>query len=131
MPRTDLERRTRTFAVSVIRFVDNLPKGRAIAVVAIQLIRSATSIGANYREAHHAESRRDFVHKIAISEKESAESLYWLEILDEMKLGDPIQRGELICECDQLVAIFTRIGQKSKQSSPTSAFRLPPSDFPE
>ena len=100
-------------------------------MVATQLLRSATSIGANYREANRAESRRDFVHKIAIVEKEAAESLYWLEILEEMMIGNPIERRQLVYECNQLLAIFTRIGKTTKASTPKSEFRNPNSEFPQ
>jgi len=81
MTKSELEKRTRAFAISVIHFIDNLPKNKAGSIMAAQLLRSATSIGANYREANRAESRRDFVHKVALSEKEAAESLYWIELL--------------------------------------------------
>ena len=95
-----------------------------------QLLRSATSIGANYREANRAESRRDFVHKIAIVEKEAAESLYWIELFEEAMIGDLDQRTLLFDECNQLVAIFTRIGKPSKQPpSPKSEIRNPKSEI--
>ena len=131
MTKADLEQRTKAFAVSVIRFLDNLPKRKAVGVIATQLARSATSIGANYREANRAESRRDFVHKIAIIEKEAAESLYWIELFEELMIGNPTERRQLACECDQLLAIFTRIGKTTKERTPNSAFRIPHSEFSE
>jgi four helix bundle protein len=130
MTRTELEKQTKTFAISVIHFIDNLPKNKAGRIMSMQLLRSATSIGANYREATRAESRRDFVHKIAIVEKEAAESLYWIELFEEAMIGNPGQLKLLFHECNQLVAIFTRIGRTTKQRmSPKSEFRNPNSEI--
>src|SRR5262245_11447462 len=82
----ELERRTRKFAIAVILFVESIRTMSVSRTLSIQLIRSATSIGANYREANRAESKKDFVHKIAIIEKEAAETQYWLELF-ENQLG--------------------------------------------
>ena len=96
-----------------------------------QLLRSATSVGANYREANRAESRRDLGHKIAIIEKEAAESIYWIELFEEAMIGDSDKRKHLFAECNQLVAIFTRIGKTCKhRRSPNSEIRIPKSEFP-
>jgi four helix bundle protein len=130
MKRTELEKRTKTFAVSVINFVDTLPANKAARMIGNQLLRSGTSIGANYREANRAQSRRDFIAKIAIVEKEAAESLYWIELLEEISGGRP-EAKELVYECNQLVAIFTSIGKTAKQRLfPQSAFRIPHSEIP-
>jgi len=79
-----LEARTRAFAVASLKFLDALPKKNSTQIVAFQLGKSATSIGANYREANRAESRVDFGHKLQIAMKEAAESVYWLEVLSEL-----------------------------------------------
>ena len=98
--------------------------------MAAQLLRSATSIGANYREANRTESRRDFVHKVALVEKEAAESLYWIELFEEAMIGNPEQIKCLFYECNQLVAIFTRIGKTTKQNlSRQSEIRNPKSEI--
>ena len=76
-----LEDRTRAFAVASLKFLDALPKKNSTKIVAFQLGKSATSIGANYREANRAESRVDFGHKLQIAMKEASESVYWLELL--------------------------------------------------
>ncbi len=76
-----LEARTRAFAVASLKFLDALPKKNSTQIVAFQLGKSATSIGANYREANRAESRVDFGHKLQIAMKEASESVYWLEVL--------------------------------------------------
>src|SRR6266478_4133702 len=79
----DLEKRTKQFALSVIRFVSSLARTREADVLGRQLLRSATSIGANYREANRAVSRADFANKIGTVQKEAAETQYWLELLIE------------------------------------------------
>jgi four helix bundle protein len=71
-------------------------------------------MGANYREANRAESHSDFIHKIGIVEKETSESEYWLELLQEAHLGDATETAELLGECRELVAIFTAIGKTAK-----------------
>ena len=110
----DLERRTKQFAVRVIDFVSKLPRSMTGDVLTRQLLRSATSIGANYREAGRAESRNDFIHKIGIVEKEAPECQYWLEICDEADYGEAAQRAWLLQECGELLAIFTSSGRTAK-----------------
>jgi four helix bundle protein len=78
---SDLEERTIAFAITVIEFVSLMPRGEAASVVCRQLLRSATSIGANYREANRAESKADFIHKTSLAQKEAAETDYWLQNL--------------------------------------------------
>ncbi|MBN1452600.1 MAG: four helix bundle protein [Anaerolineales bacterium] len=94
--------------------VSNQPKNRACEVMGYQLLRSGTSIGANYREANRAESKADFIHKISIVEKEATETQYWLELLAESSLGESDEISDLIQEAGELLAIVTRIGKTSK-----------------
>ncbi len=82
--RTELASRMRALSVAVFKFVDALPKKCSTTIIANQLGRSASSIGANYIEATRAESRADFGRKLQIALKEAAESCYWLEILVEL-----------------------------------------------
>ena len=114
MNRKELEDRTKQFALQVIRFVSSLPKGKVTDVLGYQLLKSATSIGANYREANRGESRDDFIHKIAIVEKEAAETQYWLELLQEAGVGNPAQLEPLLKECAELLAIFTATGKTTR-----------------
>jgi four helix bundle protein len=116
MDKTELERRTKSFSVQVIRFVSGLPKNSVADVLGYQLLKSGTSIGANYREANHAESRSDFIHKIGIVEKEAAETVYWLELCTEANLGQPEARRPLLQESLELLAIFTSIARSSKMN---------------
>ncbi len=78
MNKTDLENRPKVFALRIIRFVTDLPVNKATDVLGYQVLKSGTAVGANYREANRAESRKDFIHKIAIVEKEASATLYWL-----------------------------------------------------
>jgi four helix bundle protein len=115
MNRSELERRTKRFALHVIKFVATLPKSKVTDVIGYQLVKAGTSIGANYREANRGESRNDFIHKIGIVEKEAAETQYWLEICTEAELGDPAERRALLREAGELLAIFTSAGKTAKQ----------------
>lgn len=114
MDKKELEERTKQFALRVIRFVAALPKNQVTNVLGYQLLKAGTSIGSNYREANRAVSRNDFINKIGIVEKESAESQYWLELFDEADIGDPDERRWLLQEAGELLAIFTSIGKTSK-----------------
>ena len=114
MDRQELEKRTKEFALRVMRFVGKLPKNKSTDVVGYQLLKSATSIGANYREANRAESHNDFIHKVGIVEKEAVESQYWLELVDEADIGDKDERARLMRESSELVAIFTAMGKTAK-----------------
>src|SRR5437867_10139956 len=108
MNRVELEKRTKRFALKTLQFAATLPKNKVGDVITHQLVKSGTSVGANYREATRAESRNDFIHKIAIVEKEASETQYWLELCDEATLGNPEARSILVCEAGELVAIFTQ-----------------------
>ena len=111
MDKYELESRTKKFAVDVIRFVRGFERSTPGRVIGHQLLKSATSIGANYREANRAGSRRDFSYKIIIIEKEASESSYWLEICLESSLGSRDSCSELLEESRELLAIFTAIGR--------------------
>ena len=111
MDKQELERRTKKFAVSVIKFVGGFNSSASGRVVGHQLLKSGTSIGANYREANRSVSRREFVHKITIAEKEASETVYWLEICSETSLGNKDNCIQLEAEANELLAIFTSIGR--------------------
>jgi four helix bundle protein len=120
MDKAELEKRTKQFALRIIAFVATLPQTKTGAVVEYQLVKAGTSVGANYREANRAESRADFIYKIAIVEKECSESGYWLEICEEANLGSPELRKWLLGESRELLAIFTSIGRSTKANSARS-----------
>ena len=115
MDKKELENRTKKFALEIIKFVANLPKSKITDVLGYQLLKAGTSIGANYREANRGQSRQDFIHKIAIVEKEASETQYWLELFDASNIGDPTSLSWLLSESGELLAIFTSIGKTSKR----------------
>jgi four helix bundle protein len=112
--KTELEGRMKTFAVQVVKTVAAFPKNAEGQIIGRQLLRAGTSIGANYCEANRAESRNDFIHKVGVAEKEAAETIYWLEICRDTKLGTEKQITELLNEAGQLLAILITIGRKAK-----------------
>ncbi len=114
MDKHELERRTKAFALRVIRFVSDMPRSRAADVIGYQRIKAATSVGGNYREANRAESFDDFIHKIGIVEKETSECCYWLELCEGADLGDRGECAWLLKEANELLAIFTSSGRTAR-----------------
>ncbi|OGV21315.1 MAG: hypothetical protein A2X47_12065 [Lentisphaerae bacterium GWF2_38_69] len=114
----NLEKRTKTFAINIIKFINSNDRNIVSDVLLKQLLRSATSIGANYREANRAESKKDFIHKISIVLKETSETNYWLELLSELDLHKNSELKLLLKESSELLAIFTTIHKKSKSPIP-------------
>jgi four helix bundle protein len=110
----ELEARTKRFALSVIELVGKLDRAKASDLIGYQLLKSGTSIGANYREANRAQSHDDFVHKVAICEKEAAETEYWLELAVEANLIGPSSTEEVLQEVRELLAIFVASGRTAK-----------------
>ena len=115
MDKKELEERTKAFALKVIKFVAELPKNKIMDILGYQFLKCGTSIGANCRKANRAQSRQDFIHKIAIVEKEASETQSWLELLDAIQMGDPKTRSWLIQESAELLAIFTTTGRTAKR----------------
>ncbi|HUX57444.1 MAG TPA: four helix bundle protein [Bacteroidales bacterium] len=83
MTKDELKKRTKKFALMIIKLVDDLPNSLAGRTIGNQIIRSGTSVGANYRAACRARSNADFISKITIVEEECDESLFWLELIAE------------------------------------------------
>src|SRR5881296_4739591 len=100
-----LQRRMRKLAVDTIRLTGELPRTRAADVIGRQVIRSATSVAANYRSACRARSRRDFIAKMGIVEEEADETAFWLELLDECGLAPATRLVPLSGEAGELLAI--------------------------
>ncbi len=86
MNEEDFKRRTKQLALRVIRLVEALPQSRTADVIGKQLIRSATSVGANYRSAYRGKSTADVIAKLSLVEEEADESLYWMELIVEVGL---------------------------------------------
>src|ERR1035437_4177217 len=111
----DLKPRTKAFALRVIRMYSKLPKNNTVAqVLGKQVLRSGTSVGANYREASRGRSKAEFISKIGDCLKEVGESEYWLELLVDSECMDAMRMAELLDETRQLIAIFTTINKNSK-----------------
>ncbi|NKB24206.1 MAG: four helix bundle protein [Kiritimatiellae bacterium] len=93
------------FGLEVIKFVVSLPKGRTKEIIARQLTRSATSVGANYRAACRAKSLADFISKMGTVEEEADESMYWMELIVESGMVKSETLHYLITEADELTAL--------------------------
>ena len=128
MPHNDLKMRTQAFARAVVDLVDRLPRGRSADVIGRQLLRSGTSVGANYRSACRARSRKEFIARMGIVEEEADESQFWLDLIENCKFCTAEVVGTLRAEAGQLVAIAVssiRTARRSPSTIPHSAFRTP------
>lgn len=105
----NLEERTAVFGENIIRFCRGIKQDAITASLVNQLIRSATSIGANYMEANGASSKKDFRNKIFICKKESQETRHWLRMIAEAASSHKEEARRLWKECQELVLIFQRI----------------------
>lgn len=106
MTKFDLQQRTKIFHINVIKLCSNFPRNAAGFEIAKQLIRSAGSVGANYRAAYRGKSKADFIYKIEIVLEEADESLYCLEVVKEAELLSSANLHALIKEANELVSIF-------------------------
>jgi four helix bundle protein len=126
---SDLRDRTRAFALAVIRFVEALPKTQTAAIIGRQLLRSGTSVGANYRAARRARSNADFIAKLGIVEEEIDECAYGLELLQE---SATVPR-ERIAPTPKPMNSRRSLSRPSQALNSTKSaarnFRLPTSDF--
>ena len=118
----DLQIRTKEFALRIIRMFSALPKTTEAQVLGKQVLRSGTSVGANYREAHRSRSKPEFIAKLGDCLKELAETAYWLELLAESGIVAPPKLARLCDECNQLLAIFNTISKKTKTGMASGEF---------
>ena len=109
-----LEKRTKEFAVEIIKLSIKLPSTAEGNVLKNQITKSGTSVGANYREANRSRSKADFRNKIKICESEASETVYWLEIIQYMNWEDPLIIEPVIKEANEILALFTSIGKNLK-----------------
>lgn len=116
-PSTDLKKRTKSFALRVMRVVRSLPPGPEGRVIGQQLLRSATSAAANYRAVCRARSRPDFLAKLSIVIEETDESAFWLEFLVDAGMISESKLADLKSEANQLVAIFNASRTAAKKGS--------------
>jgi len=130
MTRAEFVQRTKQFASAVVALVEDLPAGRSADVIGKQLLRAGTSVGANYRAACRARSRREFIAKMGIVEEEADETQFWLDLLIERGAADAERAVPLREEASQIVAITVssiRTARRTPRSHPQSAIQNPQS----
>ncbi|MEA1898364.1 MAG: four helix bundle protein [Bacteroidota bacterium] len=104
-----MKKRTKKFAVDMIRFCDSLKPSKASSVITYQLVKSATSTGANYRAACKARSKNEFFSKICIVVEETDESEYWLEVIKDADLSNEDRELErLLMEAIEIIKIMSK-----------------------
>jgi len=124
MTQDEIKARTKKFALRIIRLVQSLPSNLVADVIGKQLLRSGTSVGDNYRASCRAKSSADFIHKLAIVEEETDESIYWMELLVEGKIIKENLLENLMDEANQILAIVVSSIKTLKEK------RNPKSEFP-
>lgn len=120
MSENDLKNRTKSFALRIMKLVDALPKNTAGFALANQLIRSATSVGSNYRAAARSRSKTEFIARLVVVEEEADESAYWLELIIEGKLIKKSLVEPLLTEANELTAIFVASIKSAKSQLSSS-----------
>lgn len=113
---TDLRERTKEFALRIVRLFSSLPKTTEAQVLGKQVLRSGTSVGANYREAYRARSKAEFIAKCGDCLREVDETAYWLELLVASGIVSAEKLQPLRQECEELTAIFVTILKTSKEN---------------
>ena len=116
MAKQELLTRTKMFALRSLKLVDHLPRTMSGRAIGNQSVRSATSVGANYRAACGSRSRAEFAAKLGVVAEEADESVYWLELISEAKLLPEVKVRDLLKEANELTAIFTSARRTSSQN---------------
>jgi four helix bundle protein len=124
MSNENLKQRTKVFALNVLKFVEKLPRDRASDILGRQLLRSATSVGANYRGACRAKSPADFISKLGTVEEEADESGFWMELLLESGKARADEIKPLMQEAGELVAIMIASINTTRKSSAKGTARF-------
>jgi four helix bundle protein len=118
MTKDELQNRTKVFALNILHYTNGFSnKGEGSRVLSKQLIRSATSVAANYRAACKARSKADFISKITVVEEEADESYLWIELIMKSGICNSLQSKELLKEAYELTAIFTAAGKTAKKNN--------------
>jgi four helix bundle protein len=118
MSKVELLTRTKAFALRILKLVDHLPRTTCGRAIGNQLVRSGTSVGANYRAACRSRSRAEFAAKLGIIAEEADETVYWLEVIRDGNLLPANKLSGLLREADELTAIFTA-GRRSSSRNQT------------
>jgi four helix bundle protein len=111
-----LPQRTKQFALRVMKLTDALPRGRSLDVIGKQLLRSATSVGANYRAACRGRSKAEFIAKLGIVEEECDETLYWFDLLIDGGLVKPGKLAPLVQEGTEILAMIVSSIRTARKS---------------
>lgn len=123
---SELKQRTKNFGKRVIKLIEALPKNMTTSVIGRQLLRSATSVGANYRAVCRGKSRADFIAKLGIVKEECDESLYWPEMLVETNQIKSVLVSELFKEGEEILAIVVASAKTARmKNNPKSAIANP------
>jgi four helix bundle protein len=122
MKSAELQQRTKSFALRVLKLIEQLPNTIGGRVLANQVARSATSVGANYRAACRARSRAEFTSQVGTVAEEADESLYWLELIRDGSFVPEKKLASLVSEADELTAIFTA-GRRTSSKDQTSKIK--------
>ena len=125
----DLKERTKRFALDVIRLCSTMPNTQEFWIINRQLIKCATSVGANYRSSRRAKSSADFIAKLSVVEEEADECMYWLELLSELTTGESKSIRRLHCEANELTSIFVQSKKTARSRSQSQAGPLRTSNF--
>ena len=116
MTQDEMKARTKKFALRVIRLVESLPDTKTANVIGNQLLRSGTSVGANYRAACRAKSTADFISKLSVVEEENDESIYWMELLIESETVKENMLQNLMKEAGEILSIIVSSIKTSKEN---------------
>ncbi len=125
MDKVELQQRTRAFVLRVLHMCAKLPPTDLARIISKQVMRSATSVGANYRAACRARSKADFLSKINIVEEESDETHGWLELLVDSGLVPATRMEDLLREANELTAIFAASGRTTRMNLRRNVHRHP------
>jgi four helix bundle protein len=112
-----LKERSKQFAVLIVKFFRSLPRTEEARVIGKQLLHSGTSVAANYRAVCRARSRAEFVSKIGIVVEEADETVFWLELLQDLEIMDQTKARNLLTEANELLAIFAASQRTARQST--------------
>lgn len=116
MTREEMKNRTKAYANRVVRLCQSLPEQWVAKTLGAQLLRSGTSVGANYRAVCRAKSTADFINKLRIVEEECDESLFWMELLVDNNIIKPKKLDKLMAEGNELLAIVVASAKTARTS---------------
>ena len=119
MSKAELLARRKAFGLRILKLMDHLPRNTSGRAIGSQLVRSGTSVGANYRAACRSRSRAEFAAKLGVVAEEADETVYWLEVIRDGNLLAAKKLTDLLKEADELTAIFTA-GRRTSSRNQTS-----------